>query len=321
MPSTARPALAAFLAALFLSAPASAYPTRPIRMIVPNAPGSAIDTLGRIVALRVGAELGQQIIVDNRAGAGGVVGMELGARANPDGYTLIAASTAAISIAPAIYARLPYDPLASFEFVSTYAVTPLVMVVASNQPVKSVKEMIAWAKSRGAQLNFGSAGSGSQGHLGGIAFMAAAGIESTHVPYKGGGALVSAVVASESHWTMTGAPAVMALVAAGRLRALGHTLPKRTALLPDMPAIAETVPGFQYIGWHGLIVPRSTPAPVVERLRSALEQAGRAPELKEAFAQQGADIALTTPAAFRKSVVEEIAVTARIARAAGLKPD
>lgn len=299
--------------------PVSAYPDRPIRLMMPNAPGSANDTMGRILAAKLGEALGQQIVVDNRAGAGGILGMEIGKNSSPDGYTLISPSTAATSIAPHIHKKLPYDPVKDYEFISLFAVMPNILVVNPSLPPKSVKEFIDYAKSMGNKLNMASAGTGAQSHLSGTAFMSAAGIESVHVPYKGGGASVGATVAGESQWTFTPAAAVMSLIKSGRLRALGHSLPKRTPLLGDMPAIAETIPGFSYSGWYGLTAPKGTPKPVIKTLHSNLIKVAGNTEFKELIAAQAAEVVTNTPEQFRKFVQDDIVQTGKAVKAAGLK--
>jgi tripartite-type tricarboxylate transporter receptor subunit TctC len=301
--------------------PVKDYPDRPIRMMMPNAPGSANDTMGRILAAKLGNALGQQIVVDNRAGAGGILGMEIGKNSNPDGYTLVSPSTAATSIAPHIHKKLPYDPVKDYEFISLFAVMPNILVVNPGQPPKTVKEFIDYAKSMGNKLNMASAGTGAQSHLSGTAFMIAAGIESVHVPYKGGGASVGATVAGESQWTFTPAAAVMSLIKSGRLRALGHSLPKRTPLLGDMPAIAETIPGFSYSGWYGLTAPKGTPRPVIDKLRSAMIKVAHTPEFKELIAAQAAEVVTNTPEEFRKFVQDDIVQTGKAVKAAGLKAE
>jgi tripartite-type tricarboxylate transporter receptor subunit TctC len=301
--------------------PASAYPDRPIRMIMPNAPGSANDTMGRILAAKLGDALGQQIVVDNRAGAGGLLGMEIGKNSNPDGYTLISPSTAATSIAPHIHKKLPYDPVKDYEFISLFAVMPNILVVNPSLPPKSVKEFIDYAKSMGNKLNMASAGTGAQSHLSGTAFMSSAGIESVHVPYKGGGASVGATVAGESQWTFTPAAAVMSLIKSGRLRALGQSLPKRTPLLGDMPAIAETIPGFSYSGWYGLTAPKGTPRPIINTLRSNLIKVAGNAEFKELISAQAAEVVTNTPEEFRKFVQDDIVQTGKAVKAAGLKAE
>src|ERR687884_241393 len=243
-----RGAAAAAVLALFVCAPARAaeaqkqsaadYPNRPIRMLVPNAPGSAVDTLGRIFAQAMTNVCGQQVVIDNRAGAGGTLGMEIGKNANPDGYTILSASTAAMTIAPHIYRKLPFDPLKDYEFVSLFGITPNVLVVTPSLPVKSVKELIEYTRSKNGEVNMASAGPGAQSHLAGVLLMTLGKFQSLHVPYKGGGASVAAIVAGESQWTVTPAPAVAGLIRGGKLHAIGHSLPKRDPLLGDMPSIA-----------------------------------------------------------------------------------
>jgi tripartite-type tricarboxylate transporter receptor subunit TctC len=310
---------AAALALIAATAIGQTYPTKPIRMIMPNAPGSANDTLGRIVAAHLGEALGQQIVIDNRAGAGGLLGMEIGKNSAPDGYTLAAASTAAMSIAPHIYKSLPYDPLRDFEYISLYAATPNVLVVNPNTPAKNMKEWIDWMKANGKSLNMASAGAGSQSHLTGVALLADAGLQSTHVPYKGGGASVAAVVAGESQWTITPAPAVMGLIKSGRLRALAQSLPQRTPLLPDVPSVKEFIPKFDYSGWNGLLAPKGTPRPILVKLRNTLIEVTKKLQFIEQFAAQGAQVVTDTPEEFREFVRREIESSGAVVRAAGLK--
>jgi tripartite-type tricarboxylate transporter receptor subunit TctC len=245
--------------------------------------------------------------------------MEIGKGSAPDGYTLVAASTAAMSIAPHIYKKLPYDPLKDFEFISLYAATPNVLVVNPNVPAKNMKEWVDWVKANGNSLNMASAGAGSQSHLTGVALLADAGLQSTHVPYKGGGASVAAVVAGESQWTITPAPAVMGLIKSGRLRALGHSLPQRTPLLPDVPSIKESIPKFNYSGWNGLLAPKGTPKPILAKLRANLLEVAKKPQFIEQFALQGAQVVTSTPEEFRDFVRQELASSGAVVRAAGLK--
>ncbi|HWI14417.1 MAG TPA: tripartite tricarboxylate transporter substrate binding protein, partial [Burkholderiales bacterium] len=254
-------------------------------------------------------------------GAGGLVGMEIGKGAAPDGYTLVGASTAAMSIAPHIHSKLSYDPIKDYEYISMFGVTPNVLVINPGLPVKSVKEFVDFAKAKSNTLNMASAGSGAQSHLTGAALMVAAGFQSTHVPYKGGGASVAAVVANESQWTITPAPAVMSLVRSGRLRALGHSLPERTVLLPDIPSVGETVKGFKYSGWNGLLAPKGTPKPIITKVRDAMIKVSKLPDLKEQFGNQGAVVQTSTPEAFRELVQNEIRDIGPVVKAAGLKVD
>lgn len=297
------------------------YPNRPIRVIVPQTAGSALDTLARIFAVKMSEVLGPQMVVDNRGGAGGLLGMEIGKDALPDGYTLIIAGTAALAIVPLIHKKARYDSLKDFEFISIYAAQPNVLVVNQTQPPRTVKEFIDWARERGSQLNMASAGLGSASHLVGTNFMMAANLQSTHVPYKGGGPSVMAVIAGEAHWTLTPAAAVMSLVKSGRLRALGHTLPQRTRLLGDLPAIAETLTGFDNVSETGLIAPKGTPRPILDKLRNTLVKVVNTPEIEALFADQGTVAATSTPEEYRKIIERHIVRYGEIVRAVGLKAE
>ncbi len=297
------------------------YPDRPIRVIVPNAPGSSVDTLNRILVSKLGGILGQPLISDNRAGAGGVIGMEIAKAALPDGYTLISASTAASTVAVLLQKKPTYDPVKDYEHVVQFAATPNVLIAHPAVPVKSVRDLIDYSKGKQGQFNMASAGAGSQSHLSGVYFMQAAKFESLHVPYNGGGPSVASVVAGESQWSLTPAPAVMTLVKAGRLRALGHSLPKRSALLGDMPAIAETIPGFDYSGWQGIMVPKGTPKPIIEKLRAAIIRTANLPEVKELVAAQGTEVVTGTSQEFTKVVRDSMAQNALVVKAVGLKAE
>ena len=312
-------ALALALAAV--TATAQDYPSRPVRLIMPNAPGSSIDTLGRLLGVRLGEALGQTIVIENRAGAAGAIGIETAKTAAPDGYTLLFASASGMSAAPLLHKNTPYDPLNDFAFVSLAAVMPNVLAVNPALPVHSVKDLVEYSRANKGKVNMASAGPGAVSHLGGVLLMVMADFESVHVPYKGGGPSVGSVVAGESHWTIAPAPSTMSLVKSGRLRAIGHTLPQRSPLFGDMPAIAETVPGYEFSGWAGLLAPKATPKPVLDRLHAAWVRAAANPALKEAFAAQGAEVVITTPEEFRKFLEQDIANTARVIKAAGLQPE
>ena len=298
---------------------AADYPSKPIRLIVPNAPGSSVDTLSRIVANKMSDVVGKQIVIDNRAGAGGVIGMEIAKAANPDGYTLIAATTAASTIAVQLMKKPTYDPVKDYEFVTQFAVTPNVLVVHPKLAIKSVKELIDYCKSKNGQVNMASAGPGSQSHLSGAYFLQAAHFESLHVPYKGGGASVAAVIAGESQWTITPAPAVMSHVGSGRLRAIGHSLPKPSELLAGIPPIANTVPGFDYSGWQGFFAPKGTPKAIVEKLRQFTIKTVNLPEVKKSLAIQATEVVTGTPDEFRKVVQDSVAKNGKLVRTVGLK--
>ena len=295
------------------------YPSRPIRLLVPNAPGSSVDTLSRLMAHKLTEVLGEQVVIDNRAGAGGIIGMEIAKQATPDGYTLIAATTAASTIAILLQKKPTFDPIKDYAYVLQFAETPNVLVVHPPLAPKSVKELIDYAKGKQGQVNMASAGAGSQSHLSGAYFMQAANFPSLHVPYKGGGPSVASVIAGESQWTLTPAPAVMTHVNSGKLRALGHSLPKRTTLLPNVPAIAETIPGFDYSGWQGFFMPKDTPRAIVDKMRAQTIKAAESADIKKAFAAQATEIVIRSPEEFRKVVQASMAQNAKVVQAVGLQ--
>jgi tripartite-type tricarboxylate transporter receptor subunit TctC len=301
--------------------PAKDYPVRPIRLIMPNAPGSSADTMGRIVAARLGETLGQQFVVDNRAGAGGALGLEIGKNANPDGYTLITTSLSALTVSPHIRKDLGYDPIRDFEYVAMYSRQCNVLVVHTGLPVKNVKELIDYAKARQGKVNMASAGPGSQSHLNGTALTIAGNFTSLHIPYKGGGPAVAAVIAGESQWTVIPTGAAMSMIRAGRLRALGHSMPQRSALMGDIPAIAETLPGFHYVAFSGFLAPKGVPRPILDKLRATVARVVASPEMKEQFALQGAEPATGTPEEFRKAVQDELVESGKLVKTIGLKAE
>ena len=294
------------------------FPTRPIRMIVPNAPGSSVDTLSRIVGTKLADVIGQQVVLDNRAGAAGVIGMEIAKSANPDGYTMISATTAASTIARILQKNPTFDPVKDYDHVLQFAETPNILVVNPSLPIKSVKELIDFTKAKQGKVNMASAGSGSQSHLSGAYFLQAANFESLHVPYKGGGPSVASVVGNESQWTLTPAPAVMSHVTAGRLRAIGHSLPKATPLLANIPPIADTIPGFDYSGWQGFFMPKGTPKAISDKLRAAVIKTMEQPDVKKQFGFQATEIVIRGPAEFRKVVQDSMVKNERVVKAVGL---
>lgn len=312
------------LAAVFASFTAVAaegddYPKRPVKLILPNAPGSSSDTLGRILAQYLGNTLGQTIVVENYPGAGGTIGMEMAKNAAPDGYTILAVTPAGTSIAANVRKSLPYDPLKDFDYISMYAVLPNLLVVTPSLPVKTLQDLIDYAKNKHGDTFMASAGPGSQSHLAGAMLEEMGKFPSVHVPYKGGGASVLAVMSGEAQWTITPASSVIGHARSGKLRAIAHSLPERTPLLADIPTVAETIPGYNYSGWNGIAVPHGTPAPIEAKIRAALMKTLAMPEVKEAFGKQGAAIVTNSSEEFRKVVQEETQATAAVVKAAGLK--
>ena len=299
--------------------PARDYPSRPIRLIMGNAPGSSTDTIGRIVAEKLSATLGQPIVVDNRVGAGGTLGMEIGKNSKPDGYTLIVASLGALTISPHIRKDLPYHPINDFEYVVQYVRQGNVLVVNPTLPVKGVKDLIAHAKGR--KLHMATQGVGSQSHLNGVALLIKGNFESLHVPYKGNGPAVAAVTANESQWMFGSAGSMLIHHRSGRLRGLGHTLPQRSALMGDLPPIAESLPGFEYTGFTGFLAPKGVPRPILEKIRTNVERLVNSPEVRQLFAAQGVEPATGTPAEFRKAIEAELIETGQLVKAIGLKAE
>lgn len=298
-----------------------AYPQRPVRFIVPNAPGSSIDVIGRITMTEMAKLLRQPAVADNRAGAAGALGVEIGRTSPPDGYTLIVGSTSAISAAPLLQKAVAYDPMRDFEFIGLAALLPNVLVCNPQLPVKSAAEFIAYAKASPRELNMASAGIGSASHLAGVAFLSAAGFRSLHVPYKGGSQGVASVVSGECDWVLTPAPAAMSLVSGGRVRLLGHSMAENAHPVGDAPSLALTVPGFEFSGWIGLLGPKGLPAPIIATVGDALAQALRQPELRKAFDTNGAVPTSSTPAEFRAFVVRDIAQNRRAIEIAGIQPE
>ncbi|MBC7778589.1 MAG: tripartite tricarboxylate transporter substrate binding protein [Proteobacteria bacterium] len=300
--------LVTLASALALVPPAGAqsWPQRPIRMIVPQGAGASNDTLSRVLAVKLGEVLGQQIVVDNRPGAGGLIGLEIAARAVPDGYTILGTATATQVIAPQLQKKLSFDPFKDLTPVSLFGVTQNVVVVHPSLPAKSAKELIALLKASPGKYNMASAGAGSQSHLAGVQFMLASGTDAVHVPYKGGGASVAATVSNEAQFTITPLAATLTFIRSGQLRALGTAGVKRSAQLPDSPTLGESaLPGFQSTGWVGVLVPRGTPRPITERLHAAIVQVMKQLDTQEQMVRAGADPVWSTPEEFAKLIREE----------------
>ena len=298
------------------------YPARPIRLMVPQNPGASIDNVSRILAARMSEELGQQIVADNRPGAGGTLAAEVVAHAAPDGQTLLAVATATVVISPQTFKKLSYDPIKDFAYISLYAITQNMLVVHPSLPVKSVRELLDYAKANRGKLNMANAGSASQSHLACVLFTHVAGIDVVHVPYKGGGASVTALMGNESQVTITPMPAVIGHVRAGRLRALATAGARRAPLMPDLPTVIEAgVPGYLSSGWMGLMAPAGTPKPILEKLHATLVKVVEMPATRELFERQGADPFTNTPAEFAKFVAEENARFTQAIKLANLKPE
>jgi len=297
------------------------FPTKPIRIVVPFTAGSQADLFARMIAPKMAENWRQQVVVDNRPGAGGIVAGSIIAGAAPDGYTLMLTSIA-YAVSAAIYTKLPYDPLKDIDGVAQFASGPLVLVVAPALGVKSVKELIALAKQKPGQINFGSAGIGSGTHMGGEQFKFAAGINVVHVPYRGTPeALLDTVTGRIQYWFSPLGPA-LPFVTDKRLLALAVSTAQRSPLFPDVPAVAEAaLPGFDYDTWYGVFAPAKTPRPVVNQINKELARIVSLSDVKERMLFQGAVIKTTTPEAFAALLRADIATLSKVAKAANIRID
>jgi tripartite-type tricarboxylate transporter receptor subunit TctC len=311
--------LAAFALLLALCAPAAAeYPDRPVRLIIPFPPGGSNDVVGRLVANSLSEKLGHKVFVDNRGGAGGVLGTEAAAQAAPDGYTLLIISIAH-AVNPALY-KLNYDPIKSFTPVSILATGPNVLVVNPQLPVKNVKELLALAKEKPGTLDYASAGVGSFQHLGGELFKLTAGVDLQHVPYKGGGPAMSDVIAGHVKIMFSSLVQTTPFIQSGQLRALGVGGAKRNPVLPDVPTVAEAgVPGYVADNWWGVVAPAGTPKPIVDRLYKDVQAALTSPELKAAFDREGAAAVTMSTEEFTHYIESEIAKWGRVVKEGNIK--
>lgn len=299
---------------------AQTYPDRPIRLIVGFPPGGAADILGRIAAQRLGEALGQQVVVDNRGGAGGLIATEIAKGGAPDGYTLLFSSIPHV-INPHLYRKVNYDAIRDFVPVIQFVSVPLMMASTPSFSAKSVKELLTLARAKPDQINYASAGSGSSSHLAMELFKTMGGVRMTHVPYKGTGPMITDLVSGQVSVTIASAVPLAPQVNAGRLRGLGVTSPKRSAAFPELPAIAETLPGYEVINWFGIFAPAATPQGIVARINGALNDALKSPQLVKTLNSTGADAVGGTPASFAKLVVDDYAKWAKVVRKSGARVD
>ena len=297
-------------------AAAQAYPTRPLRMIVPSPTGASTDTLGRIVATQLGAAFGQQVIVDNRPGAGNIVGTELIAKSAPDGHTIGIVYTSHTTNASIL--KLPYDPVADFAPITMVTSAPLVLIVPATSTITTVKELIAAVKTR--PLTYGSAGMGSGGHLAGELFHSMTGINSTHVPYRGAAAASVDVAGGQLTFQFASQITIQPLLAGKRVRMLAVTSARRAASLPEVPALAEAgLAGFEVLNWFGIVAPARTPAPIVGKLNAAIVASLQIRDVREKLTSEGSEIVGNTPQEFTTFLKHDIARWAQLIKAAGIK--
>lgn len=300
---------------------AQSYPVRPVRMVVPFAPGGGTDIVARTVAQKLTEAFGQPVVVDNRAGANGIIGTDLAAKSKPDGYTLLI-TIASHAINPTLYSKLPYDTLADLAPISLLAQYPFVITVHPSIPVKTVQEFIAFAKARPKQLSYASSGNGSGPHLGMELFRTMAGIEMVHVPYKGAGAAMIDLVSGQVSVFLNNFLAGMPMIKAGKLRALAVTSLQRSNVMPALPTVAEAgLPGYSVTGWYGMFVPAATPLPVVNTLHDGVVKALKVKDVSDRLSGEAAEPVGSTPQQFATHLKSEIEKWASVIKKAGVRAE
>lgn len=298
-----------------------AWPAKPVRMIVPQSPGGSTDLVARPLAQLLGVAFGQTVLVDNRPGAGSVIGTEIVARAAPDGYTLLVIA-ASFTATPALHQKLPFDSQRDFAPIVVLSAFPNLLVVHPSVPVKTVQELLALARARPGALNFGTSGAATGTHMSMEMFMHMTGTKLVHVPYKGGAPSVQALMSGEVQVNMATISTALPQVRAGRLRALAVTSLRRSSVLPDLPTVAESgVPGFDYASWTGMLAPAKTPMAVISRLNAESVRAMQGPEMKALLATEGAEPVGSSPQQFAEQIRTEIARWTQVVKAAGIRPN
>jgi len=299
--------------------PAASWPSKTVRLIIPFTPGGSTDFQGRLLCDWLSRHFGQTFFIDHKPGAGSNIGVAELARSAPDGYTLGWITVASHGINPTLYAKLPFDPVKDFAPVSMTGTFPNLLVVNNNVPVRTVPELIALARKEPGKLAFASSGQGTSLHLSGEMFKVMTGTDMLHIPYKGGGPGIADVISGVVHMTFGNMPTVLPHAKAGRVRAIAVTSPDRWFTAPEIPAIAETVPGFQAMSWHGVAFPAATPPAIVDKLADAIRQAMASTEMKERYASGGSKAISTTPREFAAFIKEEIERWAPVVRASGAR--
>ncbi|HEX2829786.1 MAG TPA: tripartite tricarboxylate transporter substrate binding protein [Burkholderiales bacterium] len=317
--SRALPAAAAVLAIGIADAVAQTYPARPVRIIAASAPGGTSDILARLLAQQLTAELGQSFVVENRAGASGIIGTDVVAKAPPDGYTLLIIQPS-LTINPHIFAKVPHDAVRDFAPISLVVDVPQVLNVHPSVPARSVRDLIALAKERPGRVTNGSPGQGTHPHLTSVRFEQATGIKLQQIVYKGVGPAFIGLVSGEVAMVFSAVSSAITHIKTGKIRAIGVTSGKRVPALPDVPTVAETLPGFESSQWFGMLAPAGTPRAIIDRLNQAIGHASRTPEVKQKFASMAMEPVNSTPDEFAKVIREESATWARVVKEAGITP-
>ena len=312
---------ALFCALLAIESQAAGYPEKPVRFILPNAAGAATDTIARIFAAKLGEIMGQQFIIDNRPGAGGIIAVEAVAKATPDGYTLLQCGISQ-AISPALSRKLPYDVKKDLARIAQYGAVPNVLVVHSSVPARTLKEFVDYAKKNPGKLHYGSPGIGFTPHLTMELFKSTAAINLLHVPYKSGSQAIADLLGGQIQTQFNNLPSQLPNIKTGKVRPLAVTTAQRSAQLPDVPTISESgYPGFEVTVWYGMCAPAKTPKPLLAQLESGVSKALAAADLKQRFADQGVEPRLIAGAAFDEFYSNEVARWAKVVQAAGIKPE
>jgi tripartite-type tricarboxylate transporter receptor subunit TctC len=311
---------AAILVALTTTAAAQDYPTKPVRLIIPFPPGGFNDIVGRIIATQLSERLGKQFVVDNRTGAGGVVGTELAANAPADGHTLLIASLA-LTLNPWFH-KSAYDPVKSFAPIALMATAPNVISVHPDQPIKTVKDLIALAKDKPGALQYASAGVGSFMHMGPELFKLMAKVDILHVPFRGAGPALIDVMGGNTHMSFASVPSTITHFRSGKLRAVGVGSKKRNVLIPEVPTVDESgLPGYEFANWIGIVAPAGTPAAIIEKLHKEISAIQDTPEMQKQFSQEGAEVVRMSSAEYGNFIATETAKWGRVVKEAGIKPE
>jgi tripartite-type tricarboxylate transporter receptor subunit TctC len=298
------------------------YPDRPIRLIVPNGAGGSTDLVARILVQKMSEVLGQQVVVDNRGGAGGVIGTEMVARAAPDGYTLLTGTVGNLAVSPHLYGKLGYDPIRDFAPIAQVSAAAYMLLVSAVLPAKTTREFVALAQSRPGGLSYASAGNGTGSHLATELFLSVAGIKVTHVPYKSGTAMITSVLSGETQMTFGGIPVSLPQIRSGKVRALAVTTPQRVVVTPEVPTFADAgYPGATSTTWTGMLAPAGTPRAIVNKLNAAVLDALQSPEVKDRLRAAGAEAAGSSPAAFGAYIKAELDKWGKVVRTTGAKAE
>jgi len=321
-----RTLVALLLAAAALAAPAvagaQAYPSRPVKLVVPFPPGGSLDITGRLIAQRLTDMWGQAVVVENKPGAGGNIGADFVAKAAPDGYTILLGALSTHAVNPNLYAKMPYDAVRDFAPITLIATTPNVLVVNAATPVGNVREFIAWTKANPGKLAFGSGSNGSAGHLAGELYKVDTGTDAVHIPFKGGAPATQALLAGDTQFMFDNLANAMAQVKAGKLKALAVTTAERSTLVPELPTMAEAgLSGFDISTWYGLFAPAGTPAAIVAKWNADVTRILNSPDVRAKLMADGAEPAPDTPEQFAQMIARELAKYARIIKASGAKVD